>query len=453
MKNTIALICGVILISAATVASAAISEQDVDRLGKDLTPVGAEKAGNADGTIPEWTGGFTEIFPGWPNDNFYRPNPFADDKILFTITKDNMNQYADKLPEAAKAMLTAYPDFFKMNVYPTRRTAAYPQWYYDNIKKNAPTAKLINDGNGVDCEWGAIPFPVPQNGNEVIWNHLLRFRGMAMESKSGENIVYTSGARIDLEGDAVIHMTFYDPNVSDKDKKAGVIWKYALTLTAPARDSGEGTLAMDNIDPAGKPRSAWTYDPGERRVRRAPNLAFDTPDRPLNVIDDFDVFSGSPERYDWKLIGKKEMYIPYNNNEANSPNRGLKETLVPGFIPADILRYELHRVWVVEATLKEGKRHVYAKRVFYIDEDTWTIMVSDKYDGNGNLWRVAFSYPVHAPEVPLVGRGAVVHVDLKTNGYYVFPHTIGKNRKGWNYEIEPPPASFFTPAAVRRRGR
>ena len=159
MKNTIALICGLILMSAATVASAAISEQDLDRLGKDLTPVGAEKAGNADGTIPEWTGGLTEPLPGWPNANFYRPNPFADDKVLFTITKENMDQYADKLPEAAKAMLTAYPEFFKMNVYPTRRTAAYPQWYYDNIKKNAPTAKLINDGNGVDCEWGAIPFP------------------------------------------------------------------------------------------------------------------------------------------------------------------------------------------------------------------------------------------------------------------------------------------------------
>jgi len=453
MKNTIALICGLILMSAATTASAAISEQDLDRLGKDLTPVGAEKAGNADGTIPEWTGGLKEPLPGWPNANFYRPNPFADDKVLFTITKENMDQYADKLPEAAKAMLTTYPDFFKMNVYPTRRTAAYPQWYYDNIKKNAPTAKLINDGNGVDCEWGAIPFPIPQNGNEVIWNHLLRFRGMVQESKSGENIVYTNGARIDLEGDAVIHQTFYDPNVSDDDKKAGVIWKYALTLTAPARDSGEGTLALDNIDPAGKPRSAWTYDPAERRVRRAPNLAFDTPDRPLNVIDDFDIYSGSPERYDWKLIGKKEMYIPYNNNEANSPNRELKETLVPGFIPAEILRYELHRVWVVEATLKEGKRHVYAKRVFYIDEDTWTVMASDKYDGNGNLWRVAFMYPVHAPEVPLVGQGAAIHIDLKTNGYYMFPHTIGKNRKGWNFEATPPPSSYFTPAAVRRRGK
>lgn len=455
IKNLISLIwmCCLILIGTATLSWAAISAQEADRLGKDLTPVGAEKAGNADGTIPEWTGGLTKPLPGWPNDNNYRPDPYADDKVLFTITKENMNQYADKLPEGVKALLKAYPDFFKMNVYPTRRTAAYPQWYYDNIKKSATTAKLVSGGDGVQCEWGAIPFPIPNEGHEVIWNHMLRFRGIVEEAKTGENIVYTSGARIDMEHDTLIHQTFYDPNVSEDDKKNGIIWKYATTVTAPARDAGEGTLALDNIDPAGKPRAAWTYDPGERRVRRAPNLAFDTPDRPLNVIDDFDIFSGSPERYDWKLVGKKEMYIPYNNNEVNSPNRDVKETLVPGFIPADILRYELHRVWVVEATVKEGKRHVYAKRVFYIDEDTWTIMVSDKYDGNGNLWRVAFMYPVFAPEIPVVGQGAALHFDLKTNGYYIFPHTCGKNRKGWSYDGSPPPASYFTPAAVRRRGR
>ena len=453
LKRMLLLTCSLALAGAVATTSVAISTEDAARLGNDLTPMGAEKAGNADGTIPEWTGGLTSPLPGWPNENHYRPNPHADDAILFTITKENMDQYADKLPEAAKAMLRAYPEFFKMNIYPTRRTAAYPKWYYDNIKNNAPTAKLVNEGNGVECEWGAIPFPIPDNGNQVIWNHLLRFRGIVQEAKTGENIVYTNGARIDLEHDTLIHQTFYDPNVSAKDRKAGTIWKYATTVTSPARDAGEGTLALDNIDPAGKPRAAWIYDPAERRVRRAPNLAFDTPDRPLNVIDDFDIFSGSPERYDWKLVGKKEMYIPYNNNEANSPNRALKETLVAGFIPADILRYELHRVWVVEATLKEGKRHVYAKRVFYLDEDTWTIMVSDKYDGNGNLWRVSFMYPVHAPEVPLVGVGAAMHFDLKTNGYYIFPHTTGKNRKGWNFQAEPPKDSFFTPAALRRRGR
>ncbi|MEH6577656.1 MAG: DUF1329 domain-containing protein [Amphritea sp.] len=431
---------------------AAISAEEVERLQADLTPVGAERAGNAEGTIPQWSGGLTESLPGWPNKNNYRPNPYADDKVQFTITAENLDQYADRLPEAAKAMLKAYPDSFKMNVYPTRRTAAYPQWYYDNIKKNATTANLNNNGNSIEGVWAAIPFPIPKNGHEVIWNHLLRFQGIAREASANEGVVYASGQRLDWSVDVKIHHTFYDPDVSPKDKQDGVIFKYSSLVTAPARDAGDGTLALDNIDMAGKPRKAWTYDPGERRVRRAPNLAFDTPDRPINVIDDYELFSGSPERYDFKLRGKKEMYIPYNNNELNSPVADYKLITAPGFYKPEQIRYELHRVWVVEATVKAGQRHVYSKRRFYVDEDTWIIMVTDKYDGKGNLWRAGFYYPVVASEVPLTGAGTYVHIDLKKNGYYYFPMKLGAG-KGWNFEAEPPKSSYYTPAALRRRGR
>ncbi|MEH6579939.1 MAG: DUF1329 domain-containing protein [Amphritea sp.] len=433
-------------------AYAAISVDDVKRLTTDLTPLGAERAANADGTIPQWTGGLTEAPAGWPNKNNYRPNPHADDKAQFTITAANMDQYADKLPEAAKAMLKAYPDTFKMNVYPTRRTAAYPQWYYDNIAKNSTTAKLTNNGNAIEGVWASIPFPIPQNGHEVIWNHLLRFQGVARQAAAKEGVIYSTGQSLEWDVDVKIHHTFYDPNVSEKDKSAGVLWKYSAMVTAPARDAGEGTLAMDNIDMAGKPRKAWTYDPGERRVRRAPNLAFDTPDRPINVIDDYELFSGSPERYDFKLLGKKEMYIPYNNNELNSPVADYKQVAMPGFYDPEQIRYELHRVWVVEATVKEGQRHVYSKRRFYVDEDTWNIMVTDKYDGKGNLWRAGFYYPVVASEVPLTGAGAFVHIDLKKKGYYHFPLTLGAG-KGWDFVSVPPKPSYYTPAAMRRRGR
>ena len=453
LKRLLILTCCLVLVGAVSTASAAISADEAASLGTTLTPVGAEKAGNADGTIPEWTGGLTTPLPGWPNKNNYRPNPHADDKVLFTITKDNMDQYADQLPVAAQAMLKAYPNIFKMNVYPTRRTAAFPQWYYDNIKKNATTAKLINDGNGVADVWASIPFPIPKNGNEVIWNHLLRFEGIVKDAKIVENIVYANGTRTDYEADLLVHYPYYDPNVSKDDKKEGILWKYAFTTTAPSRDAGDGTLVLDNTDPGGKARKAWLYDPAERRVRRAPNLSFDTPDRALNVIDDYEIFSGSPERYDWKLIGKKEMYIPYNNNEVNSPNRAMESVMAPGFIPADVLRYELHRVWVVEATVKSKQRHLYGKRVMYVDEDSWQIMVSDKYDNSGSLWRVAFSYPNIAPEVPLTGGNASISVDLKKDGYYSFAFTCGKGRQGWGYEQKPPKSSYYTPAALRRRGR
>ena len=451
LKKIITLTCSLALLGAAGTTLAALSAEDAERLGNELTPVGAEKAGNADGTIPEWTGGLSAGLPGWPNEDNYRPNPHADDEVLFTITADNVAQYAEQLPEAAKAMLTAYPEAFKMNVYPSRRTAAFPQWYYDAIKQNSTTATLINDGNGVEGVWGSIPFPIPENGNEVIWNHMLRLQGIHRYGTYRENIVYANGSRLDYLRDNQVHYPFYDPNATEDDKASGITLKYSHTTREPARDAGDGLLAIENIDPVKSPRKAWQYDPGERRVRRAPNLAFDTPDLAINTIDDYDVFSGSPERYDWKLVGKKEMYVPYNNNEASSPRRDLAETTPAGFIAPEVLRYELHRVWVVEATLKEGKRHLYARRVFYIDEDTWNILVTDKYDNSGQLWRVAFAYPLVAAEIPLTGGGSYIHVDLKKDGYYWALSTIGI--KGWDLEVPPPPAKFFTPAQLRSRGR
>jgi hypothetical protein len=219
----------------------------------------------------------------------------------------------------------------------------------------------------------------------------------------------------------------------------------------PSRDSGEGYLTLDSLDMAGNPRKAWTYDPGERRVRRAPNLAFDTPDRSLTVIDDFEVFSGSPERYDWKLVGKKEMLVPYNNNKVNSPSNTLDEVAGTDYLNSDLIRYELHRVWVVEGTVKEGQRHLYQKRVQYVDEDSWNILASDKYDGSGNLWRVSFYYPVVATEVPLTGAGVYTNIDLKKNGYYIMNLVAGG--KGFAFNGDARKSSYFTPAAVRRRGR
>ena len=437
---------------AASPVFAAISAEEAAKLGgSDLTPVGAERAGNADGTIPAWEGGITEAFPGWQSPDGDRPNPYADEQPLFTITAENMAQYADKLPDAAQAMLKAYPDFFKMNVYPTHRSAAYPQWYYDNIKKNATSAELIDDGNGLANTRASIPFPIPKNGREVVWNHIVRFQGVVKQIDEVNEIVrFSNGKTLHWIGNNTINFPFYDPNSSEEE--AQVYLKYNYTGAKPASDAGSGTLAYDDIRPGINPRKAWTYDPGERRVRRAPNLAFDTPDRPINVVDDYDVFSGSPERYQFKLIGKQEMYVPYNNNDLNSNKRTVDEVFPVPYINSDLIRYELHRVWVVEATVAEGKRHVYAKRTMYIDEDTWTILASGKYDKNGNLWRVSFFYPVTAPEVPITAGGFYTIHDLKKNASYYYLSVVGNN-SSYNFLDEPKPASFFTPAAVRRRGR
>ena len=112
----------------------------------------------------------------------------------------------------------------------------------------------------------------------------------------------------------------------------------------------------------------------------------------------------------------------------------------------------MHRVWIVEATVAKGKRHIYAKRVFYIDEDSWNILVSDKYDNSGELWRVAFGYPVVASEIPTFAGAAYVHVDLKKNGYYFALNTL-ESKSGWDFTQAQQDAKFFTPAALRRRGK
>jgi hypothetical protein len=439
------------LILTASSAMAAITPEAVARLSKDLTPVGAERSANADGSIPEWTGGINQPLPGWPNKKNDRPNPHADDQVLFSISAANMAQYTDKLTEGTRALLEAYPESFKVNVYPSRRTAAFPQFIYDAIAENAVRAELIDNGNTVKNVWGSIPFPIPDNGAEVIWNHLLRYQGAYREFEGNETVIFNNGQRQDWFFNSQGASPFYDPKASDKDKAEGIFLKMAITITKPSRDSGEGYLAIDSLDMSGKARKAWVYDPGERRVRRAPNLTFDTPDRSLNVIDDFEVFSGSPERYDWKLLGKKEIYIPYNNNELNSPNRTLDEVAGNDYLNSDLIRYELHRVWVVEGTVKEGQRHLYQKRVQYVDEDSWNIVASDKYDGNNNLWRVSYYYPVVASEIPLTGGGAYTSVDLKKSGYYIA--NLASGGKGYAFNGKTPKASYFTPGAVRRRGR
>ncbi|WP_372598283.1 DUF1329 domain-containing protein [Amphritea sp.] len=430
---------------------AAISPQEAERLGQDLTPTGAEMAGNASGTIPAWTGGLTDVPAGWKRGED-RPDFFRDEKPLFTVNAANMSKYEAQLTEGMKAMLTQYPEFY-MPVYPTHRTAAWPQWVYDNIKANATKAELKDGGNSIKNVWASIPFPIPETGIEVMWNHLTRFVGTYREIPSAvENTLYNNGQRLEWTFNNKTHFTFYDPNADVEAKEEGIIWRYSSTMLSPSRDVGEGILLMDYLNPVDSPRKAWTYDPGERRVRRAPNFAFDTPDRPVNTIDDYDMFNGSPERYNWQLLGKQEMYVPYNNNRLNMTSNTIEDTYRLPVLNSDLTRYELHRVWVVEASLKEDSRHIYAKRTFYIDEDTWTILATDKYDNNGNLWRTSLNYPVTAPEVPVTAGGTYNHYDLKAGAYYSLFGVQGQS-SAQTFDGEAPKASFYTPAALRRRGR
>ena len=434
-------------------ALAAVSSSEAAKLGTTLTPFGAEKAGNAAGTIPAWTGGITKAPAGYKTPGQHHVDPFADDKPLYTITKANMDQYKANLTPGQIALFNAYPTDYQLPVYPTRRSGSAPQWVYDNTQKNATTAKLLDGGNGFADAYGGIPFPIPQNGVEAVWNHIARYRGTYIVRRASEVAVQRNGDFTLVTSQQEAMFRFYDPK-SNYSNLNNILFYYLSFTKSPARLAGGAVLVHETLDQVKEPRQAWGYNAGQRRVRRAPNLAYDTPIAAadgLRTADDTDMFNGSPDRYDWKLIGKKEIYIPYNNYKISSPDVKYADLLKVGHLNPAYTRYELHRVWVVEGTLKAGARHIYSKRVLFLDEDSWQAAEVDQYDGRGELWRVSLAYLKNFYELPTTWTALDVFHDLQARRYHVQnldneePNTI-------DFSQPIPDDGYFKPAALRRRG-
>ena len=378
-------------------AFAAVSPEEAARLGQELTPTGAERAGNADGSIPAWDPAQSQIPAGYEPFSGDFINPFADDKPLFTIDTGNWQDYADNLTEGTKAMFEKLgADGFRLVVYPTRRNYVPPDWLIENTKKNATGSQLVNDGLKISGNLPGVPFPIPQSGLEVMWNHMIRYQ----QDFSYEYDVYYVGSN----GRPVLSTTGYNANTypifreENRNKVVGdTPWVYLrINYMAPARRAGEILLVHEpGADyTQGKGRKAWQYLVGQRRVRLAPAVSFDTPNPGVagtSTYDDSYIYNGSPERFDWTLLGKKEIYVPYNAYEFNFQKK-IQDMLGPKFLDPDSIRWEKHRVWVVEANLKEGSRHLYSKRRYYIDEDSWNALACENYDGRGNLWRLQYAY-------------------------------------------------------------
>ena len=432
---------------------AAVAPQDAAKLGSSLTPLGAEKAGNAAGSIPPWSGGITQAPAGYKGSGTHHIDPFAGDKPLFTITRANLAQYRDQLTPGQVALFETYPDSFQMPVYPSRRSGSAPQWVYDNTAKNAVSAKLLDGGNGFADAYGGIPFPIPQNGVEALWNHIARYRGTYVVRRASEVAVQRNGAYSLVTSQQEALFKFYDPKGSYADLN-NVLFYYLSFTRSPARLAGGAVLVHETLDQVKEPRQAWGYNAGQRRVRRAPNLAYDTPISAadgLRTADDTDMFNGAPDRYDWKLLGKREIYIPYNSYKLTSPEVKYKDLLQVGHLNPAYTRYELHRVWVVEGTLKTGARHIYSKRTLYLDEDSWQAAVVDQYDGRGELWRVSMAYLKNYYELPTTWSALDVFHDLQARRYHV---QNLDNEEANTIDFSQPTADdgYFTPAALRRRG-
>jgi len=422
MRSFIAIALGLGLSLAATAALAGGStEEEIAQLGgPKLTPVGAERAGNAAGTIPEWKGGVTKPPAGWqPGQK--RIDVFADDKILLTIDASNVDQHADNLSPGQIELIKAY-DGYRMDVYPTRRSCGYPERYYENAKQNARVSR-VDDQCFLRDGIRSPLFPLPKTGCEAIQNgKLSTFSGLIGYDRMEATLVPTkSGNFVPIRRRQKLLFLSQVPETTTFAALEGV-WTKSLSHTvAPAKLAGEMTLVHALTDGHLK---AWTYNPGQRRVRRAPNFEYDNPVpgwQGLVTIDAVNGYVGAADRYDWKLIGKQELYIPYNNNKFFDSSLKYKDVIQGRYPRRDLLRYELHRVWVVEATVRADKRHVIARRVFYIDEDSWNFGVIDGYDTRGNLWRVQEIVSQLIYEIPSCVSNGTIYYDLVAGRYVISP--------------------------------
>ena len=428
---------------------AAITADQAARLGADLTPLGAEKAGNADGSIPAWTGGITTPPAGYKVGD-HHPDPFAGDQPLYVVTPANVGRYQERLTAGQVALLKAYPDY-KMIVYPTHRSAANPQRIYDATKTNATTAKLTDSGNGFTGSVIGIPFPIPANGLEVVWNHLARYRGIAAVRHIGQAAPQRNGSYTLVDFDDEFLFNYCREGITEANLDNTMIF-FKQTVVAPARLAGTILLVHETMDQVKEPRRAWVYNTGRRRVTRAPNVAYDNPGTAADgqrTSDQFDMFNGAPDRYDWKLVGKKEMLMPYNSYALHSDKVKYDDILKPLHINQDLARYELHRVWVVDATLKSGTSHLYSRRTFYIDEDSWQLLAADQYDSRGALWRVSEAHCINYYDALTFWSTLEVHTDLQ-NGRYL---AIGLDNEGrmYDFSLKRTPADYG-PDSLRRDG-
>ncbi|MEO0392724.1 MAG: DUF1329 domain-containing protein, partial [Pseudomonadota bacterium] len=334
--------------------------------------------------------------------------------------------------------------------YPTHRTFSAPQRIYDATAANADSASLTDGGNGVAGASVGYPFPVAENGLEAIWNHLLRFRGVDFERRVGQANPTSGGAYTMIFIEEKVFFPYHKEGGNGGSNELGY---FLQEVVAPARLAGEILLVHETIDQVEGPRQAWTYNPGQRRVRRAPNVAYDNPGTAsdgLRTTDNFDMFSGSPNRYDWNLVGRKEMLVPYNAYALHAPGIDYDDIILAGHLNPDHLRYEKHRVYVVEATVKDGISNIYSRRTFYIDEDSWNIVAIDHYDSRGDLWRVAESHGINYYDVPVYYNTVDVFYDLQSGRYTAIGFNNNEEMLEFNTGLS---ESDFTPDRLRRAGR
>ena len=447
-----------LLLLATGAVYAKVSEEEAARLGVDLTPLGGEVAGNEDGSIPMWSGKWKGLPPGLKYDSptGKRPSPYADEKPLFSITPENHMQYKGQLSEGQIAMFARYPTF-RMDVYPSHRDFTYIDDSIIKTRWNATHTELSNGVESVQHYAGGVAFPIPAGPEEVMWNTRTNTCYDTMNGKYDGYGVFSNGERSHDAVDFSQSFPFNNPNnpIPTTEDVVGDRIMYTLTGNlAPPRVKGGLVAVQDPLDYKANKRNAWLYDPGTRRVRKAPAIGYDNPTGPggLQTIDDHKGFNGAFDRFTYKLLGKQEIYIPYHNFKFNDPAFGnLDDRLTKFHFAPEHVRFERHRVWVVEGQLAPGKRHAYKKRRWFIDEDSWNPVMSENFDSRENLWRVGFFLSDYQYDAQCFVKHTQIFHDLPSGHYTASFLTL--DRVEFDYTIPYMKKDKFTPANLRKKAK
>ncbi len=376
------------------------------------------------------------------------PDPFSEDEIIFTITNENYLEFSENILTSGQIeMFIKYPKTFKMNIYKSRRSCAVPPEVYALTKSNAI---LTDEGEGIEGIVGSIPFPQPSEALHHVWNHILRYRGVEISGSSPFFIIDPDGSRLLGAGEAIAK-NYWNPFTKNEKGLQGMLM---TKVTHPPRLADASALVIESLNAFKTPRKAWVYNPGTRRVRRAPDIAYDykpSASQGLTTTDQFDGFNGAKDRYNWKSLGTQVKLMPYNAYKFHETP--MDEVLDPYHVNQDFLRYELVNVNVVKAELKNDKRHIIPERVMYFDVDSHNMLVEETFDANSEIMAYREFPIINFYDQPMCLSIHSATYDFATRRYQLASvRSIDIPKIEWRLE-EPHNERMFTPEGLKRFAR
>ena len=422
-----------------------------------LAVTGAEVAGNADGSIPPWKQEADGPLPGWSEGKSrVRFAPYASEKPIYVIDQRNVDRYAHLLPAGAIALFRSKPGY-TMPVYQTHRSCRVPEFVASNTMRHKGAARIAANGWSIEnAVLPSIPFPQPRSGIEALWNYLLLYQGAGIEWLN--NRVYLSsynagGEPLIFNGDTRVYYPWAAPGehrMQAGDLKQGlqIFSKYPPSL------NGQAIVQRFYFD---RPPDSFYFHPGQRRVRRMPSYTYDAPLIGFERTypnDSIGIFSGNPDRFEWKLKGKRELIIPYNVFNFTDKDADGMSIFGRDYVLASGRRYELHRVWVIEGNLRPGMRHSTPRKILYLDEDSWAAAAGEDYDADGKLVRYKEAAVVPIWEIKAcTSQFSMILYDFVQNRYLRDGYVTDENDLKFHVEAKEPwmRPDEFTESALRRR--